>query len=97
MENVVNAKGNQEHLATVMVSIKLVDTESGESVIISGLGNGQDSGDKAVMKANTAAIKYAYLMIRRRIDELMSLEREFLSRVHFHSIHPVRKASIPQR
>ena len=62
MENVVNAKGNQEHLATVMVSIKLVDTESGESVIISGLGNGQDSGDKAVMKANTAAIKYAYLM-----------------------------------
>ena len=62
MENVVNAKGNQEHLATVMVYIKLVDTESGESVIISGLGNGQDSGDKAVMKANTAAIKYAYLM-----------------------------------
>ena len=62
MENVVNAKGNQEHLATIMVSIKLVDTESGESVIISGLGNGQDSGDKAVMKANTAAIKYAYLM-----------------------------------
>lgn len=62
MENVVNAKGNQEHLATVIVSIKLVDTESGESVIISGLGNGQDSGDKAVMKANTAAIKYAYLM-----------------------------------
>jgi hypothetical protein len=29
---------------------------------IVGLGSGQDVGDKAVMKAQTAAIKYAYLM-----------------------------------
>ena len=47
---------------TVRVTITLVDVESGESIILSGLGSGQDSGDKAVMKAQTAAIKYAYLM-----------------------------------
>lgn len=29
---------------------------------IVGLGSGQDSGDKAIMKAQTAAIKYAYLL-----------------------------------
>lgn len=44
------------------MDIMLVDAESGESVTITGLGSGQDSGDKAVMKAQTAAIKYAYLL-----------------------------------
>lgn len=62
LENVTNAKGNQEHLATVQMNIRLIDSESGEYVDISGLGNGQDSGDKAVMKAETASIKYAYMM-----------------------------------
>lgn len=27
-----------------------------------GFGSGQDAGDKAIMKAQTAAIKYAYMM-----------------------------------
>lgn len=40
----------------------LLDAETGETVTITGLGSGQDSGDKAVMKAQTAAIKYAYLL-----------------------------------
>lgn len=62
LEHVVNAKGNQEHLATVQMNIRLIDSESGEYVDIAGLGNGQDSGDKAVMKAETASIKYAYMM-----------------------------------
>lgn len=62
LENVVNAKGNHEHLATVQMHIRMIDSESGEYVDISGLGNGQDSGDKAVMKAETASIKYAYMM-----------------------------------
>lgn len=62
LENVTNAKGNTEHLATVKVNITLIDAESGENVEISGMGNGQDLGDKAVMKAETAAIKYAYMM-----------------------------------
>lgn len=62
MENVTSNKGNLEHLATVKINITLLDAESGESTTITGIGCGQDSGDKAVMKAQTAAIKYAYLL-----------------------------------
>lgn len=60
--DVVTAKGNTEHLATVKMDIMLIDAESGETVTITGLGSGQDSGDKAIMKAETASIKYAYLL-----------------------------------
>jgi len=60
--DVMTVKGNVEHLATVKMDIMLVDAESGETVTITGLGSGQDSGDKAIMKAQTAAIKYAYLL-----------------------------------
>ena len=49
--DVTNLKGNTEHLATVGVDVQLIDSESGESVTISGVGSGQDAGDKAVMKA----------------------------------------------
>lgn len=59
---VLNSKGNAEQRVTVKVTITLLDAESGESVLLVGLGSGQDVGDKAVMKAQTAAIKYAYLM-----------------------------------
>ncbi len=60
--DVVTSRGNTEHLVTVKVTITLIDTESGESIEIAGTGSGQDGGDKAVMKAQTAAIKYAYLL-----------------------------------
>lgn len=62
MVDVINLKGNTEHLVTVNVQIKLIDSESGECVDLFGIGSGQDVGDKAVMKAQTAAIKYAYMM-----------------------------------
>ncbi|MCI1823146.1 MAG: ERF family protein [Megasphaera sp.] len=62
LEDITTAKGNREKLATVRMDIQLTDVESGETVQITGLGSGQDSGDKAVMKAQTAAIKYAYLL-----------------------------------
>ena len=62
MVDVTTAKGNTEKLATVQMQITLIDTESGESFAIIGIGSGQDSGDKAVMKAETAAIKYAYML-----------------------------------
>lgn len=62
MVDVTNLKGNTEHLVTVNVQIKLIDSESGECVDLFGIGSGQDAGDKAVMKAQTAAIKYAYMM-----------------------------------
>ena len=52
MVDVINLKGNTEHLVTVNVQI----------VDLFGIGSGQDAGDKAVMKAQTAAIKYAYMM-----------------------------------
>lgn len=62
MLDVTTAKGNLEHLATVKVDVMLIDAESGETVSLIGIGSGQDSGDKAVMKAQTAGIKYAYMM-----------------------------------
>lgn len=60
--DVVTSKGNTEHLVTVKVDIILTDAESGECLTVTGLGSGQDGGDKAVMKAQTAAIKYAYML-----------------------------------
>ena len=60
--DVTNLKGNTEHLATVKVEITLIDSDSGEEIKIYGIGSGQDAGDKAVMKAQTAATKYAYML-----------------------------------
>lgn len=62
MVDVTTAKGNIEKMATIEMHITLVDVETGETIEIVGIGSGQDSGDKAIMKAETAAIKYAYLM-----------------------------------
>ena len=62
MQDVTTAKGNIEHLASVAISIDLIDCESGEKLTLKGLGSGQDAGDKSVMKAQTAALKYCYLL-----------------------------------
>ncbi|WP_196589981.1 ERF family protein, partial [Pectinatus frisingensis] len=62
INEITTAKGNIERLATVKVNITLIDRDSDESITITGLGSGQDAGDKAVMKAQTAAIKYAYML-----------------------------------
>lgn len=61
MQQVTTAKGNVEQLATVEVSVTLIDAESGESLTLKGLGSGQDPSDKAVAKAQTMGIKYCYL------------------------------------
>ena len=61
VQEVTTAKGNIERLATVEVTIMLIDSESGESLTLKGLGSGQDAGDKALAKAQTMALKYAYL------------------------------------
>lgn len=58
----VTGKGNVLYYKEVEVEITLIDTETGEKLVISGIGCGMDVGDKAVMKAQTAAIKYAWLM-----------------------------------
>ena len=62
MVDVTDLKGNTEHLATVSVQVHIIDSDSGESVDLFGIGSGQDAGDKAVMKAQTAAIKYAFML-----------------------------------
>jgi hypothetical protein len=59
---VKNAKGNPERLVTVNVTLRLHDADSGETFETSGLGSGQDTGDKAVMKAQTAGAKYAWML-----------------------------------
>lgn len=51
---------NGEFLATVEVEIRLIDTESEEFLLIRGAGQGIDAGDKAVAKAQTMAVKYAW-------------------------------------
>lgn len=59
---VLNRNDKKERLATVSVQIRLIDSDSGEMVDLYGIGSGQDAGDKAIMKAQTAAIKYAYML-----------------------------------
>lgn len=44
----------------VFSGVTLTDAETKESVNYSSLGQGSDKGDKAVMKANTAANKYVW-------------------------------------
>ena len=61
IQEVTTAKGNTERLATVEVTVTLIDSESGESFAIKGLGSGQDAGDKSVAKAQTMALKYCYM------------------------------------
>ena len=62
MVEVLNRNEKKEHLATVSVQVHLIDSDSGETVDLFGIGSGQDAGDKAVMKAQTAAIKYAFML-----------------------------------
>ena len=62
LREVTTAKGNIERLATVRTTLTLIDADSGESMVCSELGSGQDPGDKASMKACTASLKYAWLM-----------------------------------
>lgn len=61
MINTTNQSKN-ERFATVKTTVTLIDVDSGESLTCVGLGSGADVGDKAVMKAQTASLKYAYMM-----------------------------------
>ena len=61
IQEVTTSKGNTERLATVEVTVTLIDSESGESFAIKGLGSGQDAGDKSIAKAQTMALKYCYM------------------------------------
>lgn len=53
--------GSKERLVTVRTNLLLIDGDSGESLTAVSLGTGQDPGDKAVAKAQTMALKYAWM------------------------------------
>lgn len=60
--DVTNARGALEKYVVMKAKVTIRDAEmSGESVTFEGIGSGQDGSGKAVMKANTAALKYAYI------------------------------------
>lgn len=44
--------------AVVHTTLTFIDATTGERLSTNGIGQGSDKGDKAVMKANTAALKY---------------------------------------
>jgi len=53
-----NSGGNM-HTAIVKATVVLFDADSDETKTISGLGDGADSGDKGIFKAQTGALKNA--------------------------------------
>lgn len=57
-----NGKTGLDRLATVSVSYRIADVDSGESDVIASCGTGVDTQDKAIGKAMTYA--YKYMMLR---------------------------------
>lgn len=53
--------GGINNLVFVRCALHIIDQDSGEEIIAHSLGEGTDYGDKAAMKAATAAHKYAWL------------------------------------
>ena len=58
---VTSSEGKTSNYASVKITITLIDSDSGETAKISAVGDGWDSLDKAVAKAQTQALKYAYM------------------------------------
>lgn len=62
-----NAKGGTEHLVVVHCGLGIYDMDGPDDptcrIWTEAYGSGQDNGDKAVMKAQTAALKYAWMML----------------------------------
>jgi hypothetical protein len=55
------SKGGTESLVTVQAKLTIIDGDSGDMLTAVALGSGQDAGDKAVAKAQTMALKYAWM------------------------------------
>lgn len=55
------SRGGIWQLVTVQCQLTIIDADSGESATVVSLGTGTDPGDKAVAKAQTMALKYAWL------------------------------------
>ena len=57
----VNRKGHTEYIVTVEVEFTFMDGETGETIVFTTFGEGQDAGDKGTYKAITGAQKYALM------------------------------------
>lgn len=60
-EQRTDAKGKPSNHVEVISTLTFYDADDGSSICVQGFGCGTDNGDKAPMKAQTAAEKYAYL------------------------------------
>lgn len=60
-EQRMSANGKPQNHVEVLATLTFICTETGETLTAQGLGCGTDVGDKAPMKAVTAAEKYAYV------------------------------------
>lgn len=56
-----SSRGGALFVCKLHVKYSLLDTETGQSIIIPSFGEGMDSGDKAAYKAMTGALKYALI------------------------------------
>jgi hypothetical protein len=62
LPEVLSTEGTgKDRVVTVRMTVTVADTETSERATFAGLGSGMDTGDKAAMKAQTAALKYAWL------------------------------------
>lgn len=52
---------NAWNIVTIQCKLTIVDAESGEYIVATSLGQGADPMDKAVAKAQTQALKYAWM------------------------------------
>ena len=59
--DVLTRKNQKEVVTTVTMAFTFIDGESGGSLTFRMSGSGQDSGDKGIMKAISACVKYAQL------------------------------------
>jgi ERF superfamily len=55
--------GSMWELVSVRARITIIDSETGSSIETEGIGQGYDSGDKAISKAQTQAKKYALMLM----------------------------------
>jgi ERF superfamily len=58
---VLTRKNQKEIVTTVTLDVTFIDADSGQTFTFQMAGAGQDGGDKGIMKAVTAAVKYAQL------------------------------------
>jgi len=58
---VLTRSQRQEIVTTVKLRASFIDVETGHQLTVRAAGSGQDPGDKGLMKAQTAALKYALM------------------------------------